>query len=72
MKSLDFKAALVSLLLLALLLGIWAAATQQQSGGGAATDMTPEQAEYARMMGKDAGSQKTTGFPTLAQMGTAV
>lgn len=72
MKSLDFKAALVSLLLLALLLGIWAAATQQQSGGGAATDMTPEQAEYARMMGKDAASQKTTGFPTLAQMGTAV
>lgn len=72
MKSLDFKAALVSLLLLALLLGIWAAATQQQSGGGAATDMTPEQAEYARMMGKDAGSQKTTGFPTLTQMGTAV
>jgi nitrate/nitrite transport system permease protein len=71
-KSLDFKAALVSLLLLALLLGIWAAATQQQSGGGAATDMTPEQAEYARMMGKDAASQKTTGFPTLAQMGTAV
>lgn len=72
MKSLDFKAALVSLLLLALLLGIWAAATQQQSGGSAATDMTPEQAEYARMMGKDAGSKKTTGFPTLTQMGTAV
>lgn len=71
MRSLDLKAALVSLLLLALLLGIWAAATQQQAGGGSAAAMTPEQAEYARMMGKDVGSQKTTGFPTPAQMGSA-
>ncbi|MGE4242853.1 nitrate ABC transporter permease [Ramlibacter sp.] len=77
MKSLDFKAALVSLLLLGVFLGIWFAATQPsggaaaQSAGGAA-GMTAEQIEYQKMMGKDPGSQKTTGFPTLGQMGAAM
>jgi nitrate/nitrite transport system permease protein len=67
-KSLNFKAALVSALLLVIFLGIWHLATQQAAGGGAAAGMTAEQIEYAKMMGKDVGSQKTTGFPTLAQM----
>jgi nitrate/nitrite transport system permease protein len=71
MKSLNFKAALVSLLLFATFLGIWYAATLP-SPGGAGGAGSAEQAEYNRMMGKDAGSSKTTGFPNLAQMGQAV
>jgi nitrate/nitrite transport system permease protein len=34
--------------------------------------MTAEQIEYQKMMGKDVGSGKTTGFPTLGQMGAAI
>ena len=69
MKLLNLKAALVSALLLALLVGIWYAATLPAGGaGGTTAGMTPEQIEYARMMGKDAGAQKTTGFPTPSQM----
>jgi len=71
MKSLNLKAALVTLLLLGLFLGIWHVATQSAGGGGAgAAGMTAEQVEYAKMMGKDVGSGKTTGFPTLSQMGS--
>jgi nitrate/nitrite transport system permease protein len=69
-KAIDFKAALVSLLLLLAFLGIWHVATQSQGGGAASTaGMTAEQIEYQKMMGKDPGAQKSTGFPTLAQMG---
>jgi nitrate/nitrite transport system permease protein len=63
------KAALVSLLLFLLFLGVWHVATLQASAGAAAGGMTAEQVEYAKMMGKEVGSQKTTGFPTLSQVG---
>jgi nitrate/nitrite transport system permease protein len=73
MKSLNLKAGLVSALLLLVFLGIWHLATLQAgAGAGGSAGMTPEQVEYAKMMGKDVGSQKTTGFPTLAQMGGTV
>jgi nitrate/nitrite transport system permease protein len=68
-KSLNLKAALVSVLLFALFLGIWYTATQPGGGGGATGAVSAEEAEYLKMMGKDAGSGKTTGFPTLGQMG---
>ena len=70
MKSLNLKAALVSALLFLVFLGIWQVATQSAAGpGGTAAGLTAEQIEYQKMMGKDPGSQKTTGFPTPAQMG---
>jgi nitrate/nitrite transport system permease protein len=69
-RSLNFKAALVSLLLFALFLGIWYTATLPGGIGGASGAVSAEQAEYNKMMGKDAGSGKTTGFPTLGQMGS--
>lgn len=74
MKSLNAKAALVSLLILLLLLGIWHAATLPAAGSGPASTagMTAEQIEYQKMMGKDVGSGKTTGFPTLGQMGATI
>ncbi|HEV7912826.1 MAG TPA: nitrate ABC transporter permease [Albitalea sp.] len=65
------QAALLSLLLLALLLGVWHLATLQPSSGPAAP-MTAEQIEYAKLLGKDAGVKKSDGFPTLAQMAQTV
>ena len=74
MKSLNLKAGLVSLLIFILFLGIWYTATQPAAGSGpaATTGMTADQVEYQKMMGKDAASTKTTGFPTLGQMGTTI
>ncbi|WP_341910127.1 nitrate ABC transporter permease [Polaromonas sp. YR568] len=74
LKSLNLKAGLVSLLIFFTFLGIWYAATVTPAGTPAASvaGMTAEQIEYQKMMGKDPGSTKTTGFPTLGQMGEAI
>ncbi|MGB3070756.1 MAG: nitrate ABC transporter permease [Ottowia sp.] len=73
MKTLNFRAALLSLLLLLAVLGIWHLATKPAGVGGTTAGMTAEQIEYARMMGKnvgDASSSATSGgFPTLTLMG---
>ena len=81
--SLGLRAGLLSLLLLACLLAIWHVATLQPAPVAAApaAALTPEQIEYAKLMGKDPGtataaggaapSQKS-GFPTLAQMGAVI
>jgi nitrate/nitrite transport system permease protein len=73
-RSLNFRAALLSLLILLLLLGIWYAATGSTAAATSAAGMTPEQIEYAKMMGKDLGqggvNAKASGFPTLGQMGS--
>ncbi|MFN9744167.1 MAG: nitrate ABC transporter permease [Betaproteobacteria bacterium] len=70
------RAALLSLLLLALLLGVWHLATvgpAAPAAAPAAAALTPEQAEYLKLMGKDpaaaAAPVARSGFPTLAQMG---
>jgi nitrate/nitrite transport system permease protein len=77
-RTLGFRAALLSLLLLALVLGVWHLATL--SGpvvpAAAAPALTPEQIEYAKLMGKDPtastnAAPSKSGFPTLAQMGAA-
>ena len=83
--SLDLRAALLSLLLLGVILGVWHLATLPSAApaapAAAAAALTPEQIEYAKLMGKDpaalaAGSGGTpsqkAGFPTLAQMGSVV
>jgi nitrate/nitrite transport system permease protein len=69
MKSLNAKAALLSVLLLLVVLGIWQLATATGAAGGAAAGMTAEEIEYARMMGKDPGAAKAAGFPTPLEMG---
>ncbi len=72
-KSLNGKAAILSIVLLLVFLGIWYAATESSTvaaGGGPA--LTAEQIEYQKMMGKDPGNTKATGFPTLGQMGKAI
>ena len=63
MKLESVKAGLLSLVFLAVFLGIWHLATLPKGESQAAAD------EYAQLMGK--GAKKTDGFPTLAQMGEA-
>ncbi|MBC7434524.1 MAG: nitrate ABC transporter permease [Bdellovibrionales bacterium] len=73
MQSLKLKAGVVSLFIFFSFLGIWFVATLPAAGGSpAAVALSAEQAEYNKMMGKDAGSTKTTGFPTLGQMGSTI
>ena len=65
--SLRVKAALLSMLILVSLVGIWAVATQPVAGGGA-TALTAEEIEYQKMLGKDPGAAAgSSGFPTPAQ-----
>lgn len=63
--NVNLRAALVSLLLFVLFIGAWQLATGGGGTGAAASNLTPEEIEYARMMGKDPGSGagKTGGFP---------
>jgi nitrate/nitrite transport system permease protein len=71
--SLRVRAALVSLLIFLTILGIWYAATASSGVVGASSaGMSAEQVEYAKMMGKDPGAVKASGFPTLGQMGATV
>jgi len=70
MTTLRIKAALVSMLLLLAVLGIWYVATLPGAKAAAGSALSIEQDEYAKMMGKDPGNTKSTGFPTLGQMGT--
>ncbi len=74
MRSLRIRAALLSLLIFVTFLGVWYAATLQPAGAPVAgtAGMSAEQIEYQKMMGKEAGSTKTTGFPTLSQMGSTI
>ncbi|HEY8905597.1 MAG TPA: nitrate ABC transporter permease [Rhodoferax sp.] len=71
-RSLNFRAALLSVLMLLVVLGIWYVATGSSTAANSTAGMTAEQIEYAKMMGKDPGSTKATGFPTLGQMGTTI
>jgi len=68
-KSLNFKATLVSVLLLLMFLAVWQLATLPATGGAAGPVVSAEQAEYLKMLGKDPGTAKTGGFPTPLQMG---
>ena len=60
MKLESLKAGILSLVFLALFLGIWHLATLPKAEPQAAAD------EYAKLMGK--GAKKSDGFPTLGQM----
>ena len=71
-QSLNLKAALLSLLLLAVFLGIWQVATMASAPVAAQAVLTPEQIEYQKMLGKNpepGGQAKASGFPTPADMG---
>ena len=71
-KTLGFRAGTLSLLLLLLLLGIWHVATLSGPAAVPVLNMTPEEIEYAKLLGKDptvaGGGASKSGFPTLAEM----
>jgi nitrate/nitrite transport system permease protein len=73
MKSLNAKAAILSLLILLCLLGVWHIVSQTSASPIANTsDLTAEQIEYQKLTGKEPGNTKSAGFPTLLQMGQTV
>lgn len=71
-RTLNFRAAMLSILILLVFLGAWHAATSGSGSATASAGMTAEQIEYAKMMGKDPGAAKGGGFPTLSQMGATI
>ena len=68
-KTLNFRATLVSVLLLLMFLAAWQLATLPAPGAVTGTAASAEQAEYMKMLGKDPGTAKSGGFPTPLQMG---
>ena len=68
-KSLNFRATLVSVLLLLMFLAVWQLATLPAPGAVTGSAASAEQAEYMKMLGKDPGTAKSGGFPTPLQMG---
>jgi nitrate/nitrite transport system permease protein len=77
-RSLGLRAGLLSAVILLVLLALWHVATLSSTPVAAAGPaLTPEQIEYAKLMGKDptagAGAPSNrSGFPTLAQMGSTI
>ena len=81
LKSMRLRAAMLSLLMLLTILALWHASTAPRAVAptAAAVQLTPEQIEYAKLMGKDPASmaagapaKKADGFPTPLQMGQAI
>ena len=68
-KTLNFRATLVSVLLLLMFIAAWQLATLPAPGAVTGTAASAEQAEYMKMLGKDPGTAKSGGFPTPLQMG---
>ena len=62
--SLNLRSAVVSALMLLCVLGAWQLATVGPVQGPVASNLSAEQLEYQKMMGKDPGSVKATGFPS--------
>jgi len=75
-RTQGFRATLLSLLLLGLLLIAWQLATGK-GAAPAAVAMTPEQIEYAKLLGKDptgdaGASAGKSGFPTPGELGSVM
>ncbi len=71
------RSAALSVLILALILVVWHLATSSGAAPSAPkATMTAEEIEYAKMLGKDVSGggadAAKSGFPTLAQMGSAI
>jgi len=71
-KNLNVRAGLLSVLIFLALLGIWYIATASSGTANSTAGMTAEQIEYAKMMGKDPGAAKSSGFPPPIEVGKAI
>ena len=73
MYSVQLKAKVLTLFIFVIFIGIWYVSTINTSTNSAPqTNLTQEQIEYQKLMGKDVGVQKTTGFPSPIQMAQAI
>ena len=63
MGNLNLRAAIVSLLLLVCVIGIWQVATSTGGTAAATASLSAEEIEYLKMIGKDPGATKSGGFP---------
>lgn len=61
--NLNLRALLVSAILFVVFIGAWQLGTSAPSVGASSAGMTAEEIEYAKLMGKDPGAEKATGFP---------
>jgi nitrate/nitrite transport system permease protein len=78
-RTQSLRAAMLSLLILLTLIGVWHLATKPSTVvTGPAVTLTAEEIEYAKLMGKDvsalaAGTKtKSSGFPTPVQLGETI
>ena len=73
MYSVQLKAKVLTLFIFVIFIGIWYVSTINTSTNSAPpSNLTQEQIEYQKLMGKDVGVQKTTGFPSPIQMAQAI
>ena len=73
MYSVQLKAKVLSLFIFVIFIGIWYVSTINTSTNSSPpSNLTQEQIEYQKLMGKDVGVQKTTGFPSPIQMAQAI
>ncbi len=70
--SLRLRALTVSVALLLLFLGAWQLATLPSAASASTANLSAEQVEYLKMLGKDPGATKTSGFPTPGLMASAI
>ncbi len=73
-KTLGFRSGVLSVLLLLVLMGVWHVATLSAPVKAPALNMSAEEIEYAKLLGKDPlgegqGAAAKSGFPGLAEMG---
>ena len=70
--SVNLRAALVSCLILVFFLGAWQLSSQGPAIGAATkAGASAEEIEYLKMMGKDPGASKSTGFPPPIEVAKA-
>ena len=70
--GLHLRAALLSVLMLLCVLGVWQLSTTGPTVAGPATGLSAEELEYLRMMGKEPGTAKATGFPPPMEVVRAI
>jgi nitrate/nitrite transport system permease protein len=70
--ALPLRAAMLSAIILAAIIGIWYLATSKGVTVTSDAGMSAEQIEYAKLMGKSVGQTKSTGFPTPMDMGATI
>ena len=76
-KKQALQSSALSVLILVVLLSVWHLATlPAKTVPGPVVTLTAEQIEYQKLLGKDPalaeGDKKSSGFPTLSQMGSTV